>query len=156
MEVEKDERERENQQLTETEEAEGYAEDDSDFDSIPIFDLAIGAGTKSSVEESVVFRSVRVHDSESNEEIEYQFAQPQVQAQKQQERFYTLSLDAQLDHAIDRAVYLPYARLVTEANISPPSTSVCPAHWGSDSIAFRCLQCEYDSNCIICPDCYFP
>ncbi|CAD7956329.1 unnamed protein product, partial [Amoebophrya sp. A120] len=26
---------------------------------------------------------------------------------------------------------------------------------GKRSIAFRCLECEYDNNCIICPDCFF-
>ena len=42
-----------------------------------------------------------------------------------------------------------------EIKTQNPGTEICPAHWGKRSIAFRCLDCEYDSNCIVCPDCFF-
>ncbi|KAF4718322.1 hypothetical protein FOZ63_015729, partial [Perkinsus olseni] len=32
---------------------------------------------------------------------------------------------------------------------------VCPVTWGTGGIAFRCLDCELDSNCVVCPDCFY-
>lgn len=26
---------------------------------------------------------------------------------------------------------------------------------GTGGIAFRCLDCELDSNCVVCPDCFY-
>eukprot|EP00439_Symbiodinium_sp_Y106_P052235 s451_g6.t9 len=42
-----------------------------------------------------------------------------------------------------------------EVKASQPRAGVCPVQWGSQDVAFRCLDCELDSNCIQCCDCFF-
>ncbi|CAE8665376.1 unnamed protein product, partial [Polarella glacialis] len=36
-----------------------------------------------------------------------------------------------------------------------PKAGVCPVQWGANGIAFRCLDCEHDSSCVQCADCFF-
>eukprot|EP00435_Cladocopium_sp_Y103_P006012 s3710_g1.t3 len=36
-----------------------------------------------------------------------------------------------------------------------PKAGVCPNQWRSQEIAFRCLDCELDNNCVQCSDCFF-
>ena len=33
--------------------------------------------------------------------------------------------------------------------------TICQTTWGKGDIAFRCLDCESDHNCVICAKCYF-
>ncbi|CAE7605664.1 Ubr3 [Symbiodinium sp. CCMP2456] len=42
-----------------------------------------------------------------------------------------------------------------ELKASQPRAGVCPVQWGEQDVAFRCLDCELDSNCIQCCDCFF-
>ncbi|CAE7222844.1 PRT6 [Symbiodinium natans] len=42
-----------------------------------------------------------------------------------------------------------------ELKESQPRAGVCPVQWGQQDVAFRCLDCELDSNCIQCCDCFF-
>jgi len=38
---------------------------------------------------------------------------------------------------------------------SQPKAGGCPVQWGAKDVAFRCLDCEYDSSCVQCVDCFF-
>eukprot|EP00971_Amphidinium_carterae_P337547 6474401-Amphidinium_carterae.1 len=35
-----------------------------------------------------------------------------------------------------------------------PKVGVCPVQWGAHDVAFRCLDCEYDSSCVQCVECF--
>jgi hypothetical protein len=37
----------------------------------------------------------------------------------------------------------------------PPSDVICQTTWGKGGVAFRCLDCEKDTNCVVCSACFF-
>jgi hypothetical protein len=36
-----------------------------------------------------------------------------------------------------------------------PVGGVCPETWGSGGVAFRCVECAVDKNCVVCARCFF-
>ncbi|CAJ1357695.1 unnamed protein product, partial [Effrenium voratum] len=49
------------------------------------------------------------------------------------------------------------AALLVEARLKEqqPQAGVCPNQWSGQDIAYRCLDCALDANCIQCSDCFF-
>eukprot|EP00927_Polykrikos_kofoidii_P008151 TRINITY_DN13385_c0_g3_i1.p1 TRINITY_DN13385_c0_g3~~TRINITY_DN13385_c0_g3_i1.p1 ORF type:complete len:1642 (-),score=261.41 TRINITY_DN13385_c0_g3_i1:104-5029(-) len=38
---------------------------------------------------------------------------------------------------------------------SQPKAGACPVQWSRNNIGFRCLDCEFDTSCVQCVECFF-